>query len=81
MRYDVIEDMVGKCANCQENRIRMTDYLEPIVRHIKVPYLCKRISIDNLTVTPRDKYGNDYLLVVVAEYPEFVWGKAAKSMD
>ena len=73
--------MVGKCANCQKNRIRMTDYLEPIVRHIKVPYLRKRISIDNLTITPRDKFGNDHLLVVVAEYPKFVWGKAAGAMD
>ena len=69
MRYDFIEDMVGKCAKCQKNRIRMTDYLEPIVRHIKVPYLRKRISIDNLTITPIDKFGNDHLLVVIAESP------------
>ena len=81
MTYDFIKESVEKCANCQKNRRRMTVYLEPIVRHIKVPYLRKRIGMYNLTITPREKYGNDHLLVIVVEYPKFVWGYPAAKFD
>ena len=81
MRYDFIEDMVSKCANCQKNRVRMVDYLEPVVRHLKVPHLRKRIGMDNLTITPVDKNGNNHLLVIVNHYSKHVWGMPAKRMD
>ena len=81
MRYDYIEEMVTKCANCQKNRRRMVDYLEPIVRHLKVPNLRKRIGIDNLTVTPVDKNGNGHILVIVNHFSKHVWGMPASRMD
>ena len=75
--------MVGKCAKCQKNCLRMVDYLEPVVRHLKVPNMRKRIGIDNLTVTPVDKNGNGHILVVVNHFPSMygecrlhVWTKS-----
>ena len=54
MRCDYIEEMVSRCAGCQKNRLRMVGYLKPMLRHLKVPNLRKRIDMDNLTVTPVD---------------------------
>ena len=62
-----------------KNRLRMVDYLEPVVRHLKVPYLRKRIGMDNLSITPVDKNGNSHLLVIVNHYAKHVWGYACST--
>ena len=72
MRYDYIEDVVARCAGCQKNRLRMLDYLEPVVRHLKVSNMRKCIGMDNLTVTPVDKNGDGHILVVVNHFSEHV---------
>ena len=81
MRYDYIEEMIGKCGNCQKNRLRMVDYLELGVRHLKVLYLRKRILIDNLTITSVEQNGNSHLLVIVNYYFNHVWGMPAQRID
>ena len=81
MRYDYIEEMVGKCAGCKKNRIQMVEYLEPVVRHLKLPNLRKHIGIDNLMVTPVDKNGKDHLLVEVSHFSKHVWVISAARMD
>ena len=81
MRCDYIKEKVGKCANCQENRLCMADYLEHIVRHFKVPNLRKRIGIDNLAVTQIDKNGYGQILVVVNHFCKQLWGMPAARIE
>ena len=38
----------------------MVNYLEPVVRYLKVLTLRKRIAMDNLTITPVDKNGSSH---------------------
>ena len=72
--------MVSRCAGCLKNRLRIVDYLVPVVRHLKVPNLRKRIGLDNLMVTPVDKNGNNHILVVVNHFSTNVWGMPAARM-
>ena len=53
------------------------DYLDPGVRHLKVPNLRKCIGMDKLTVTPVDKNGNGHIFVVVNHFYKHVWGTPA----
>ena len=69
---DYIQKMVAKCAHCQKNRLRMIDYLKPVVCHLKILNLRKRIGIDIFTVTPEDKTGNGHILVVVKAFLKHV---------
>ena len=50
----------------------MVDYFGLVVRPLKVPNLRKRIGIDNLTVTPVDKNGDGYILVVVNHFSKHI---------
>lgn len=43
----------------------MTDTLQPLVRHLKPLHHRAMVGVDTLTITPPDKFGNQYLLVVV----------------
>ena len=51
-----------------ENRLRMVDYLEPLVHHLKVPTLRKRIGINILKVT-------------VNHFSNHEWGMPATRMN
>jgi hypothetical protein len=62
IRYDQLEDMVGRCAICQKDRLRMVDYIEPVNRHLKPTHARSRVGVDNLTVTPEDEFGRSHLI-------------------
>ncbi len=62
--YRIVAEFVATCAVCQKDRLGMADQLAPVVRHLKPLHRRAMIGIDTLTVTPRDKFGNQYLTVI-----------------
>ena len=70
--YKVVADYVASCAICQKTRLTMADSLQPLVRHLKAPHPRTIIGVDTLTVTPTDKSGNSYIIVVVNLFTKLV---------
>lgn len=50
----------------------MNDGLAPLVRHLKPPHARYIIGVDTLTVTPTDKSGNTYIVVVINLFTKLV---------
>jgi hypothetical protein len=73
----VVAEYISTCPICQKNRQDMVDGLEPVVRHLKPDYKRKTIGIDTLTITPVDKFGNQYLIVIVVHFTKLAWGYPA----
>lgn len=63
--YRYVQNFVSQCPVCQKDRLGMTDTLQPLVRHLKPLHHRAMVGVDTLTITPPDKFGNQYLLVVV----------------
>jgi len=63
--YRVVEDFVSSCAICQKDRLGMTDALQPVYRTLQSGQKRRTAGVDTLTVTPTDKFGNTYIIVVV----------------
>jgi hypothetical protein len=66
--YRVVQEFVANCAVCQKDRLGMVDTLEPVVRHLKPEHQRSMVGVDTLTITPPDKYGNQYLHVIVNHF-------------
>ena len=75
----IVEEWIFECAKCQKDRLGMTDYIEPLIRHIKPPHARSRVGVDNLAVTPVDRNGNQHLIVIVCHFTKYVWGTPAQS--
>ena len=60
-----VDDYVKSCVICQKNTNNMTDYVEPVRKHLKVNHPRKRIGLDTLTVTPPDDDGHMCMDVIV----------------
>ena len=67
-----VMDFVSSCAICQKYRLGMVDSLEPLVRHLKPEHNRSVVGYDTLEVSPRDKFGNLYLDVIVNHFTKFV---------
>ena len=63
--YAVVSEFVASCPVCQKSRLSMTQTMPAMVRHLKPLHLRAMIGIDTLTVTPPDKRGNKYIIVIV----------------
>ena len=50
----------------------MVDSLESVVRHLKPEHSRSVVGYDTLEVSPRDKFGNLYLDVIVNQFTKFV---------
>jgi hypothetical protein len=50
----------------------MADSLEPLVRHLKSEHNRSVVGYDTLEVSPRDKFGNFHLDVIVNHFTTFV---------
>ena len=50
---------------CQKYRLGLTDKLAPVIRHLKPPHHRSVIGCDTLEVSPRDKFGNLYIDIIV----------------
>ena len=70
--HKVVEDFVASCPICQKDRLRMNDSIQPINRHLKPAHARSIIGVDTLTVTPTDKFGNTYLIVVINLFTKLV---------
>jgi hypothetical protein len=76
--YAWIAEQVSACPTCQKDRLLMSDYIEPVVRHLKPKHRRQRVGVDNLTVTPKDAAGNGHLIVIVDHFTKYVWVQVAK---
>jgi hypothetical protein len=70
--YAVVAEFVATCPICQKVRLGMVDSLKPIVRHLKPEHKRSVVGVDTLTVTPMDKFGNQYIDVLVNHSTKFV---------
>lgn len=70
--HKFVEDYVGSCAVCQKTRLGMSDALQPIYRTLKSENKRKAVGVDTLTVTPVDKHGNKYIIVIVVHTTKLV---------
>ena len=70
--YAQVEDYVSTCAICQKDRLGMQDALKPIYRTLKSADRRHACGVDTLTVTPADKFGNQYINVVVVHATKLV---------
>lgn len=71
--YRLVEDFVSSCAICQKDRLGMTDALQPIYRTLQSGQKRRMVGVDTLTVTPADKYGNSYIIVIVVHATKLVF--------
>ena len=69
----VVEEFVSSCALCQKDRLGMTDALQPVHRTLKHGNKRRMVGVDTLTVTPPDKFGNEYIVVIVVHATKFVF--------
>jgi len=70
--HKFVEDYVSSCAVCQKTRLGMSDALQPIYRTLKSENKRKAVGVDTLTVTPADKHGNKYIIVIVVHTTKLV---------
>ena len=71
--YRIVEDFVSSCAICQKDRLGMTDALQPVYRTLQSGQKRRMVGVDTLTVTPTDKYGNTYIIVIVVHATKLVF--------
>ena len=58
-------ELVAACIICQKYRLGMVDNLKPVICHLKPPHHRSVIGCDTLEVSPRDKFGNLYIDIIV----------------
>jgi hypothetical protein len=79
--YRIVAEFVATCPICQKDRLGMTDTLQPVIRHLKPPYKRSTVGADTLTITPTDKNGNSYLVVIVNHFTKHSFGYATPTHD
>ena len=72
----IIADFIATCPICQKERLAATHSITPLIRHLKPAHKRSRIGMDDLTITPVDKYGNGSITVIVNHYTKHVYGYA-----
>jgi hypothetical protein len=43
----------------------MTEGIKPLIKHLKPEHHRKSIGVDHLSITSKDRFGNQYLTVIV----------------
>ena len=78
--YIMVHELVQTCGNCQKLRLAMNeiDIIQPIHRPLFQENYRRRLGIDTLTVTPPDKYGNQFIYVLVVPTTKLVYTFAAQ---
>jgi hypothetical protein len=71
--YRLVEEFVSSCAICQKDRLGMTDAIQPVYRTLQSGQKRRMVGVDTLTVTPADKYGNCYVIVIVVHATKLVF--------
>jgi hypothetical protein len=77
----VFMELVAACVICQKYRLGMLDNLKPVARHLKPPHHRSVIGCDTLEISPRDKFGNLYVDIIVNHSTKLVklYAKPEKS--
>jgi hypothetical protein len=68
----IIQEYIEKCAICQKDRLRITDKLDEIYRTIKPMHHRAAVGIDNVSLTPTDKNGNNGATVIYNLFTKLV---------
>lgn len=71
--YRLVEEFVSSCAICQKDRLGMTDAIQPVYRTLQSGQKRRMVGVDTLTVTPTDKFGNTYIIVIVVHATKLVF--------
>jgi hypothetical protein len=79
--FRIVSEYIDECPICQKDRLGMGDALTPLVRHLKRSGPQSTIGLDTLTITPPDKYGNQYLTVIVNHFTKLSAGYASSIHD
>jgi hypothetical protein len=79
--YNVVEEFVATCPICQKSRLGMTDSIQPVIRHLKPEGRRSMVGVDTLTITPPDKSGFKYLVVIVNHFTKFAVLVPTKNKD
>jgi hypothetical protein len=61
----VFMELVAQCAIRQKYRLGLIDNLEPVIHHLIPPHHRGTIGFDTMEVSPRDKFGNLYIDIIV----------------
>jgi hypothetical protein len=71
MSQEVIANLVSECLHFQKIRIGIDFQLVPMHRTLSQPHLHAPIGCDTLTVSPVDKEGFKYIVVIVNLFSKF----------
>ena len=70
--YQLVQEFVAACPNCNKTRLGMKDTLVPIIRTLKPPETRTAIGIDAVEITPHGEEGYTHINVVVNLFTKFV---------
>ena len=71
--YRLVDEFVSTCPICQKLRLGLVDTIEPVVKTLHPEHHRSMVGSDTLTITPRDKNGNKYLVVIVNHMTKFAY--------
>jgi len=66
-----VQNFVNECPICQKNRHTGVSSLPEMIRSLKPDHYRRRVGVDHVTVTPRDKLGNTCIILVVEHFSHF----------
>ena len=81
LSQDQIREFVMTCPTCQKFRLGMSNNLKPLVRNLRPGGKRKVIGSDTLKMSPADKDGYMYIIMVVNHHTKHCWGFRSKTHD
>ena len=78
--YSQVAEFISMCPVCQKTRLRMTEVLVPIVRHLKNDGPGRVVGMDYLSIG-EDKFGNVGCYVVRNHFTKLIYIYATKSQS
>ena len=73
------QEYVASCGTCQKQRASMANSFKAIVKTLKMPLQPRAcVGIDTLCL-PADKYGNQYVHIIVQLFSKLVFGYVSKT--
>ena len=73
------QEYVASCGTCQKQRASMVNAFKAIIKTLKMPLQPRAcVGIDTLCL-PQDKYGNQYVHIIVQMFSKLVFGYVSKT--
>jgi hypothetical protein len=79
--FRAFEDYVAKCPTCQKARLGHNLTIPPQILNLMPPHQRRTLGVDGLTVTPTDRHGNSYVVVLVVHATKLTGLYAFKTKD